>query len=323
MVTNEHIVGCIAKPPVGTSSAPTPPTAYSILPNIFTLWISGFLLKTQNILQQFLVCTKRSLSQIYALTGIKFWFGRAIGLALWWHTERNSRSLSSDHMANQLPCNRHFSDLLFLAQWVHSAYCSWLHWEEVDEWQGCQGCQLCPLHITSRHPLRHSPRHIRNKNKNIENEKKKTLPAPSPFLSTHFLLILIRQYKTPPTIGTIEYEDIKKDQSANWGTQSKIKRTKDCTIVKSAHLKGNFRKRWNFSHVQKFLVIFKITKFLEFLVVSIIGETSSTTNSIWQLLARNNITFNHQFTDQPKSTPVLLAVTATGYHQVIVTIINH
>ena len=249
--------------------------------------------------------------------------GRAIGLALWWHTERNSRSLSSDHMANQLPCNRHFSDLLFLAQWVHSAYCSWLHWEEVDEWQGCQGCQLCPLHITSRHPLRHSPRHIRNKNKNIENEKKKTLPAPSPFLSTHFLLILIRQYKTPPTIGTIEYEDIKKDQSANWGTQSKIKRTKDCTIVKSAHLKGNFRKRWNFSHVQKFLVIFKITKFLEFLVVSIIGETSSTTNSIWQLLARNNITFNHQFTDQPKSTPVLLAVTATGYHQVIVTIINH
>ena len=172
MVTKEHIVGCIAKPPVGTSSAPTPPTAYSILPNIFTLWISGFLLKTQNILQQFLVCTKRSLSQIYALTGIKFWFGRAIGLALWWHTERNSRSLSSDHMANQLPCNRHFSDLLFLAQRVQRAYCSWLHWEEVDEWQGCQGCQLCPLHITSRHPLRHSPRHIRNKNKNIENEEK-------------------------------------------------------------------------------------------------------------------------------------------------------
>ena len=28
MVTKEHIVGCIAKPPVGTSSAPTPPTTY-------------------------------------------------------------------------------------------------------------------------------------------------------------------------------------------------------------------------------------------------------------------------------------------------------
>ena len=35
------------------------------------------------------------------------------------------------------------------------------------------------------------------------------------------------------------------------------------------------------------------------------------------------ITFNHQFIDQPQFTPVLLAVTATGYHQVTVTIIDH